>query len=157
MRITNEDTSLLPDDEIFLAAVISIEQRTFTWTDRKDPGHPVEKEGQELVWKWEIQEGPYKTRWAFGSTRTRVGGTNNPLLDWVEALYGRSLAVGEEFDTDDLIGMIANITVRHETSSKGKPYATVDTVSAQHSALQQAAGRPAADPWASVAGNEPPF
>jgi hypothetical protein len=138
MKISNDDSELLPADTIFKGAVEAIAPDTYMFTDTTT-GKDVER--ISLKWRIKILEGDYKERVAFGSTWARIGGKNNPLRDWIEALLGRELAPGEEFDTDDFLGMVCEFTVRHGTNNKtGRPFATIDTVFPAVSALTGASG-----------------
>jgi hypothetical protein len=135
MRIPNDD-DLLPTDTIFKGVVEAITPDKYTFTDTT--GADVER--VSLKWRIKILEGDQAERVAFGSSWARVGGRNNPLREWVEALFGRELGPGEEFDTDDLVGLVCEFTVRHGTSNKNREFATIDTIFPTVSALTGAPG-----------------
>jgi len=54
-------------------------------------------------------------------------GPKSKQRQWVEAMLSRTLEVGEEFDTDDLIGGIYHLTVHHKQKGE-RTFAEISSV-----------------------------
>jgi hypothetical protein len=131
-RTEDEPDLTIPEDSIVRARLNEIKLRTFEWTDRKTN---EQKSGEALEWWWEI------TSNALGSQYVgrKVKGQCNPKITnrdgnrfrmWSEALLQREIPVGMEIDTDDLVGLEAEIVVGHKPDKKdpGKVWEEVTDV-----------------------------
>lgn len=142
----DEPDVTLPEDGIFRARLEEIKLRTFTWIDRKDQ---TEKEGQTLEWWWEITSshlGPqYVGRKVKGECNPKITNRDgNRFREWAEALLNREIPVGMAVDTDDLVGLEADIVIGHRPDRKdaSKKWEYVENVAPVEAAF---------------AGSEPPF
>lgn len=120
MQFTTEEEKdlTLPEDSIHRARLEEIKLRTYEFTKDGET-----KEAQKLEWWWEITStrmGPdYIGRKVKGECHPRL--TNRPdnqFRNWAEALLGRSIPVGMGLDTDDLIGLEADIAIGHRADRK---------------------------------------
>lgn len=119
---------LIPEDTIVKAKLLEISPREQKWND-KQTGEP--KSATFLNWKWEIIGGEFDKKWVWGSCDARLSNhPSNKFRNWSESLLNRQLPVGEPFDTDDLIGLTAEISITHRADKKdpAKKYAEVDEV-----------------------------
>lgn len=110
----NEDyeAELIPEDDFVPAKLTKIEEKQISWTD-KQTGKP--KEAEILEWTFVVTSGAHEGKTVRGSCDPRLSNhENNRFRQWVEGVLGRDLAVGENIDTDDLIGLTADITVLHK-------------------------------------------
>lgn len=121
----------LPEDKIFRARLVEMKVHTFMWTDHK-VSPPEQKEGEVLQWWWEVQsQDEYNGRRVKGETDAKISNhPRNRFRLWGESLLGRELPMGMNLDTDDLVGLAADITIRHKPDKKdpAKKYEEVDEV-----------------------------
>lgn len=124
MQFETEDEPdlTLPEDSIHRARLEEIKLRTFSWTDHKAKP-PVLKESTSLEWWWTITG----TRLGEEYLGRKVKGECNPKLSnrgdnrfrvWAEALLNRDIPVGMKIDTDDLVGLEAEIVIGHRPDKK---------------------------------------
>jgi hypothetical protein len=115
MQFTTEDEPdlTIPDETIARAQLEQIKLRQFEWNDRKTG---EKKEGSTLEWWWKITATNAGEEF-IGRT---VRGECNPKLSnrgdnrfriWAEALLNREIPVGMTIDTDDLVGLSAEIVI----------------------------------------------
>lgn len=99
-----------------------------------------------LTWKFSILSGPFAGRliWGFSSTKLTPGAKATP---WVSALLGRPLGVGEQVDTDALLGCNCLLTLGIEPKKKD-PMQKQNRVLAVSPALQPAQSAYSAAPSA---------
>jgi hypothetical protein len=70
----------------------------------------------KLAWRWEILEGEQAKRWIFGDCFARLDQSDGcTWRRWHEALIDRRVDVGEDIDTDDVIGFLAQVYVQHRS------------------------------------------
>ncbi len=122
MQFTTEDEPdlTLPEESIHRARLMEIKLKQFSWTDRNTG---EQKESQSLEWWWEITSTNLGPRYV----GRRVRGECNPKLTnrgdnrfriWAEALLDRQIPVGMAIDTDDLVGLEADIVIGHRNDKK---------------------------------------
>lgn len=124
---TNEDyeEGLIPEDTLLPAKLVKIEDKTIKWTDKDTQ---EKKEAEILEWSFLVTSGQYSGQTVTGSCDPRLSNhESNRFRQWVEGVLGRELAVGEDIDTDDLIGLTAEITVFHK-ERKGTIYVNLADV-----------------------------
>lgn len=127
-------------------------------------------QGVKLVWKWEILEGEYTGKYAWGECWDNLDqGDGCEWRRWHEALVERPIEIGENIDTDQVINMMAQIYVSHRTyTPKGQTEErTVAEVSGPESVQPMSSSLPGSsdDPWAKASvgatnggwSSEPPF
>jgi hypothetical protein len=135
----HEEDTRFRDDQIFRARLTEIKLRTYPFTDRD--GHPAE--GQSLDWWWEITgstEGPaYIGRKVKGECHPKMTNReDNKFRQWAEALLNREIPVGMKLDTDDLVGLEADILIRlrQDRKERDKWWPQVDGIAPVDGALQ---------------------
>jgi len=109
----------IPEDTLVSLKLESVTHVEIPFTYKKGPR--LGQSGTFVKWEWEfvVPEGEYAGLNVRGNSEPRITSNDQPSGDlalagpWVEALLGRSLDLGEEVDTDDLIGLPAQGTVRH--------------------------------------------
>lgn len=110
----------IPEDKLVPLKLESVNQVEIPFVHSKGP--KAGQSGTFVKWEWEfvINEGEYAGLTVRGSSEPRVtsndqaSGSLSLARPWVEALLGRELVLGEEIDTDDLIGLQGQGTVRHQ-------------------------------------------
>lgn len=122
MKIRTEDEPdlTLAEDTIIRARLEQVEYREFEWTDRRTGDL---KKGEVLEWYWEITSASAGEQYVGRKIRGKCNpkSTNregNRLREWSEALLDRQIPVGMEIDTDDLIGLEADVVIGIETDRK---------------------------------------
>jgi len=131
MQFTTEDQPdlTLPEDTFFKAQLIEIKPKEIEWNDRKSGEH---KQKTLLEWWWEVKsDDQYNGRKIKGECEARLTNhPNNRFHNWSEALLQREIPAGMGIDTDDLVGLMAEITVRWEPDKKdpSKKYERLDEV-----------------------------
>lgn len=119
-----EDEYRLPSDTLFPAVLDRVSIRTIEYTLKKDRG--TKKAGEKdsfdkWVWEFRITDGAYKGDTAYGETEDRLTNREDNLVrQWGETLLGREIELGEEFDTDNVLGLPCQVTVRHEEPRQKK-------------------------------------
>lgn len=107
----------LPEETVFNGTLIRCEQVNVAYTKKGGESSNFDK------WEWTflVTDPPeYSDIEVKGGTEPKITDATDPsgflalARPYVEALLGRSLAVGEDIDTDDLIGLGAQFTVRHQ-------------------------------------------
>lgn len=155
-----------PEDVALPIELVSCKAVTVEFTYRQ--GKRAGEKGSFLKWEWEFRvvDGAYAGVNFRGSTEPKITNATEtdflpPALPIVEALLGRSLQVGEEIDTDDLVGLKAQASVRHQKPSPRKNgdgfwynVELNEIFPAEASSANGASPVPAgADPWAGAAQN----
>jgi hypothetical protein len=110
--VEKSEIRLLPEDKLFRARLNSVTAKTIEWAD-KATGEA--KSAELWEWEFEVMEGEYAGVKVWGETDAKL--TNHPdnkPRNWAETLQGKELEVGEEFNTDDVVGLIADIEVQHK-------------------------------------------
>lgn len=157
LQFTVEDAPdlTLPEDTIFRAQLKEMKVHEFKWTDFNDPGSPgvgVPKVGQTLQWWWEVKsDNEYNGRKVKGECDPKISNhPRNRFRQWAEALLGRELPQGMTVDIDDLVGLVADITIKHRPDKKdpSKKYEEVNDVITVSSSSTSGGGG-----WS----DEPPF
>lgn len=119
----------IPEDTIVRARLEEIKEHRFEWTDKKTGER---KEGHMLQWWWEVTaENEYNGRKIKGECDAKISShPRNRFRGWAETLLGRELPPGMPIDTDDLVGLSADISIRHDKDKKdpSKVYERVDEV-----------------------------
>lgn len=106
------DTEFYPCD---LVKVVEVEHSFF----RKDKVTGIKGTEQDVFRKWEwsflVVSGPYEGETLRGDSQPELTTReDNRARMWSESLMGREIAVGEEFDTDTIVGLPCICTVRHD-------------------------------------------
>lgn len=122
MLLTNEDEPdlTLPEDSIHRAKLEEVQLRTFEFTDRKTG---EKKEGQTLEWWWVITSTTLGDEYVGRRVKAECAPkmTNrdgNKLRQWAEALLHREIPVGMAIDTEDLVGLEAEVVIGHRQDKK---------------------------------------
>lgn len=120
---TEEDEYRLPAEVYFPAKLKAVTSKTIDF-EYKAESAAVKKgrkkagdKGSFDKWEWEfeITDGDYKGASAYGDTDARLTTRDDDVVrQWAETLMGREIEIGEEFDTDNIIGYSCLISVRHD-------------------------------------------
>ena len=119
----------LPEDVLFFGKLNSVTVRTIEFTRRKDGGGKKAGEADSFdkwVWEYEITEGEFTGQRAWGETEDELNNLEEPrgnsklVRPWAETLLNRALTVGEDFDTDQVVGLPCKFTVSHDEPRQKK-------------------------------------
>ena len=109
----------LPKEEPLPAQLKSVTEKTIT------PRDTTKAPFTKWVWEFDITDGEYAGLRAWGETEDRMTNhPNNRVRQWAETLLGTSFDLGDDLDTDDLLGLQCSIVVAHEerTKANGEPF-----------------------------------
>lgn len=117
---TLDDLYPLPQGEVFDGQLIKCEQVSVPFTYKS--GDRKGQQGSFDKWEWTLvvmAPDSFAGTEVRGSTEPRITDAADseflPLArPYVEAFLARALQVGEEIDTDDLIGLWCKFSVRHQ-------------------------------------------
>ncbi len=112
-----ENEYKFPDDIAYSCKLIDVVEREIAYFKRNEHGERTNTQDTFKKWEWhfEVQEGPYMGQILYGETRPEyTTREDNKVRQWSEALLNRELAVGEELDTDTLLGRQCVVSVRHD-------------------------------------------
>lgn len=120
-RSTMREDSLypLPENQLFPAELTSVTVRTINFVHKKGDKAGMADSFDKWVWEFRITNGEYQGLKVRGETEpelttlTEQRGISKPVRPWAETLLGREIQVGEELDTDVLLGLPCQITVTH--------------------------------------------
>lgn len=118
---TEEQQDLtLPEDSIHTAQLVDLKTRDVPFTDRKTG---EAKSFTKLEWWWEIVatnlEDKYIGRKVKGECDAKLTShPGNSFRNWAETLLGREIPIGMVIDTDDLIGLRAEVSIGHREDRK---------------------------------------
>ena len=125
----DEPDLTIPEDMIVRATLAEIKQRTIKWVD-KQSGEA--KERDLLEWYWQVQTPEkYSMRKIKGECDAKISNSpGNKFMQWASTLLGREIPVGMAVDVDDLLGLPADLTVKHDPDRKdpSKVWERVDEV-----------------------------
>lgn len=128
--VTEDQPDLtLPEDSVHTARLLEIKPRTINWTNADGA-----QTRDVLEWWWEItksSDDQYVGRRVKGECAAKISNhPNNRFHAWAETLLGRQIPVGMGIDTDDLIGLQAEISIGHRQDKKdsNKVWEYVDEV-----------------------------
>jgi hypothetical protein len=116
----------LPEDELFVGKLDAVTVRTIEGISKK-PGKPDRPYSFDLwVWEFSITEGEHAGMKAWGETEGELNNLEEPkgraalVRPWAETLLGRTIEIGEDFDTDQVLGLPCKFTVTHEEPRQKK-------------------------------------
>jgi len=107
---------LLPAGDYFPAVLEDVEEIEIPYFRKDSAGNKTNEQATFVKWRWKfrIQGGEYDQILAYGDTRPEYTTRSDDMVRiWGEQLLGRELEIGEEFDTDKILGLPCMITVRH--------------------------------------------
>lgn len=117
----------IPEDTILRARLVELAFDTVNYKDKKTG---EDKSFDKLTWWFEIvTDNQYRGRKVKAETRPELTDLpGNKFRQWAEILLAKDLAVGIGFNTDELVGLSCDITVRHEAdrTDPSKKYERVD-------------------------------
>jgi len=159
----------IPEDTLVGLKLESVTYIEFPFIYKQ--GTKMGQSGTFRKWEWEfvIPEGDYAGLNVRGNTEPRITSNDQASGDlalarpWVEALLGRALDLGEEVDTDDLIGLPAQGTVRHLDPRAKKDgegfWFNVELDELFPAGMGDRTNYPtaSADPWAAATTGTPPY
>ncbi len=107
-----------PDDEYYPCVLDSVTEKEVTFFKKdKATGQKTNEQDSFLkwVWKFEITGGPFMGDNLYAETSAEYSTReDNKIRQFAEALLGREQEVGEEIDTDLMVGLPCIVTVRHD-------------------------------------------
>lgn len=118
-----ESAYALPADTLFEGKLNSVTVKTIEYTLKKDRGSKKAGEKDSFdIWEWEFEvtDGAYKGTRAWGTTESELNNLEEPrgrsklVRPWAETLLGRQIQIGEDFDTDQIVGLPCKFTVVNE-------------------------------------------
>jgi hypothetical protein len=161
----------IPEDTLVLLKLESVTHVEIPFVYKK--GTKLGQNGTFVKWEWEFvaPEGEYAGLNVRGNSEPRITSNDQASGDlalarpWVEALLGRALELGEEVDTDDLIGLPAQATVRHLDPRPKKDaegfWFNIELDELFPAGMGDRANYPtapaSADPWATATTGAPPY
>lgn len=107
----------LPMGEYFPARLERVSEKEIKFFKKDDRGVKTNEESSFTKWIWEfkITDGPFQGMKAWGETEDRLTSREDNLVrQWAEALLNAEIQIGDEFDTDAVIGLPCVISVRHD-------------------------------------------
>jgi hypothetical protein len=120
----------LPEGEYFPVKLDSVEEVEIEYQrkDRKTKTPLVDEDGNPQMamftkWRWifEITDGEFAGLQIFGDTPAEFSTREDNLVRiWSEVLTGKEIEIGEELDTDGLVGLEAMMSVRHDEPVRKK-------------------------------------
>ena len=114
--VTEDEPDLtLPEDTIFRARLTEIKPKEIKWVDKVTQEH---KSKDMLEWWFEItSENLYKGRKVKAECPAKLSNhPGNQFRNWSQVILDREIPAGMGIDTDDLIGLACEVTIRHEKS-----------------------------------------
>lgn len=119
--ITEDEPDLtFPEDTIARARLEEIKMRSFDWTDKATGDKNT---STKLEWWWRVLSTSageqYIGRKVKGECNAKLSNRgDNRFRVWAEALLNREIPVGMAVDTDDLVGLTAEIVIGIEDDRK---------------------------------------
>lgn len=116
----DEPDLTIPENTVARARLEKLDHHTFDWTDRQTGEM---KTSSKLVWTWRIlstnADGDYAGRTVRGECKAKLSNRDdNRFRAWTEALINQEIPVGMRIDTDDLIGLSADVVIGIEPDRK---------------------------------------
>lgn len=106
----------IPDDEVLIAEVTGVKATVKPFKD--DQGNDIER--MEFAFVVADETSQFHNTRVWGDTsRTFSNNPNCKLWCWSQAILGQELGVGDQLDTDDLVGEMCRIVVKQRVQ-KGK-------------------------------------
>ena len=118
---TQEQLDLtLPEDSIHVAKLVDLKTRDVPYKDKNDGS---DKTFTKLEWWWEITAtaigDQYIGRKVKGECPAELTShPSNRFRNWAETLLGREIPVGMQLDTEDLLGLSAEVSIGHRPDRK---------------------------------------
>lgn len=106
----------LPKEVALPAVLNAVEEKEIPYTDKKTGKPAVFRKWQ---WEFEVTDGPYMGLRAWADTENRL--TNHPdnkVRLFAEALFSAEFEIGQDLDTDDLLGLPCEIVVDNVVHEK---------------------------------------
>jgi len=121
--VAEENEYSLPAETPLPARLESVTTKTITFDKKDNFGNRTgEKDSfDKWIWEFKITGGDYAGLRAWAETEDRVTTrADNKPRAFFEAMLGAAFDAGRGFDTDDLIGLPAIITVRNDEPRQKK-------------------------------------
>ena len=112
-----QDEYMFPSDVYFPAVLVAVDEKEIVFFKKDKAGNRTNEQSSFLKWQWsfEMVDGPYSGLTGYGETTAEYTNREDNLVrQWGETLLGRELDLGEEMDTDKLIGLPCMISFKHE-------------------------------------------
>lgn len=112
-KATKKEATLYRFDEdvLYPCELASVKEKTINFTNKET------KQADSFVkWEWQFKvvDGDQQGLTIYGDTNAEyTNDENDRVRAWSETLLGREMGLGEELDTDLLIGLPCMVTVKH--------------------------------------------
>lgn len=158
----------IPEDTLIPLKLESVEQVEIPFTYSKGARQGQTSTFVKWEWTFAVTDGEYVGLTVRGGSEPRftsndvASGSLAQARPWAEALLGRAMELGEELDTDDLIGLQAQGTVRHQEPRAKKDgegfWFNVDIEELFPAGMGNQANYPTTSvAWETAGAGEPPF
>lgn len=110
----------IPEDTLVPVTLVSVQEVDVKFTYKQGPKAGTASSFAKWEWNLIVSDGEFANVEIRGSSEPKITNASVasgilPLaLPYVEAFLGRGLELGEEVDTDHLVGLSAQITVKHQ-------------------------------------------
>lgn len=121
--VREESEYRLPAAQLFTGRLDLVKERVneFVYKEHhkavQDGRQRAGDKGEIREWRWEfaITEGEFEGQKAYLDTRPQITSrADDKVRQIAETLLGRTVEIGEEFDTDLIVGLPCQFTVRHD-------------------------------------------
>ena len=126
--VEDEPDLTIPEDTILRARLNEVKPRTMEWKD-KVTGEPKSQQMLQFIFEV-VSDNQYRGKLVRGEVQAKISNhPGNKFRQWTESLLGRELPVGMAIDVDDIVGLTADITVKHRLSKdKDRTFEEIDDV-----------------------------
>jgi hypothetical protein len=112
-----------PDDITYPCKLVDVIAKEYPFFRKDANGVRTNEQDTFRKWEWlfEVTAGDYLGETLRGDTEPELTTRDdNKLRQWAEALLSREMEVGEDFDTDTIIGLPCVVTIKHEPPREKK-------------------------------------
>lgn len=113
-KMREESEYRLPEDTPFPAVLESVEEKEIPYTIKKGPRAGEQDVFKKWEWVFKITEGEFAGLSAYGESEDRLTThADNKVRAWATALRQLDFELGEDLNTDELIGLPCVVEVEH--------------------------------------------
>jgi len=104
------------EDVLYPCELSSVEEKRIPYRIKNGPKAGQQSEFVKWEWQFKIVAGESEGLTIYGDTNAEyTNDENDRVRAWAETLLGREMEIGEELDTDLLLGLPCMVTVKHDT------------------------------------------
>lgn len=105
--LSEEAEFKLPKDEPLVCQLNKVEVKTINYKKNGE-----DRSFDRWIWEFEVIDGPYAGLRAWAETEDRLTThPDNKVRQFAEALIGAEFEIGQDLDTDDLLGLPCEVVV----------------------------------------------